>query len=321
MTILVTGANGYVGRNLVEHLVSQAHVVKALTGRTLRRHSHPGVFSAAIDLADPSAEDRLRDVLSNVAAVIHLAGNAHSRGARASNGTTYEELNSEAVERLARASIAANVKRFVLLSTIHVNGHRTTGTPFTEASPVTPASEYARSKWNGEVRLMRVAEASGLEWCVVRPPLVIGPSGLANLAKLTSLVATGLPLPFRSMKNRRNVVGMANLCLFLERCALADEAANALFLIADQPAISTADLIERLGAAMGRRTIQFPVPEAVWRILGWIPFTERRFGGLWESLEIDSSKAERQLGWRQARPLEESIRTAAGAKAHSQESD
>lgn len=311
MKILVTGASGFVGDFVVGDLASKGHEIVALAGRNPGRRSLPNVTFHAIDL---TAEPALEPLLEGVTAVLHLAGRAHSRDAGSADAyAIYRPLNCDAVASLAQASANAGVKRFVLLSTIHVNGRRTTSEPFRETTPPVPSGAYGQSKYDGEQRLVEISARTGMEWCVVRPPLVVGPKGKANLANLVKLVSTGLPLPFAALRNRRSVVGLRNLSEFLELCLAHPCAANALFLIADRPPLSTGDLAAQLAQAAGKPRRQFAVPNFGWRLAAAIPLLERKFGALWESLEIDTSKAEQKLAWQQPYPTDTAFADLMGA--------
>ena len=81
----------------------------------------------------------------------------------------YRRVNTEATLRLAEAAARQGVRRFVFLSTVKVNGERTTGAPFGSKDPAAPVDPYAVSKWEAEQGLAGIA---GLEVTVLRPPLV-----------------------------------------------------------------------------------------------------------------------------------------------------
>ena len=111
------------------------------------------------------------------------------------NRSVMAELVDEA-DIVLHLAAAAEVRSFVFLSSIKVNGEGTPlGQPFTETDPPNPQDAYALSKWEAEQALMKVSRETGLEIVILRPPLVYGPEVKANFLRLMQWVAWGVPLP------------------------------------------------------------------------------------------------------------------------------
>jgi len=121
--------------------------------------------------------------LAGVDAVVHLAGRAHqSRSFESSERQAYFETNTAGTLRLAQAA-AGEVRHFVFLSTILVNGSKTDGqAPFTENDTPAPSTIYAESKARAEEGLSQIAVATGLIATVLRPPLIYGRRAKGNFA-------------------------------------------------------------------------------------------------------------------------------------------
>jgi nucleoside-diphosphate-sugar epimerase len=138
---------------------------------------------------------------------------------------------------------------------------------------------------------------------------VYGPGVKGNLQRLLGLVRRGVPLPFRSIRNRRSLVSVHNLVSFLERCAVDARAAGQTFLIADPEPISTAQLVTNLAAGLGRRPRLVPVPALALRVgaalTGRADLLDRLIG----SMEIDARPSYVRLDW------EPVVDTAAGLRA------
>ena len=83
----------------------------------------------------------------------------------------YRATNTEATLNLARQAAKAGVKRFVFISTIKVNGEGRDA-PYRETDAAAPEDAYAISKWEAEQGLQRIAQGTGLEVVILRPPLV-----------------------------------------------------------------------------------------------------------------------------------------------------
>lgn len=278
--VLVTGASGFIGRAACKEFLTRGFDVRA----GVRDASSAAVRGATPyvvgDLRQPSGWD-----LGGMEAIVHLAGIAHElRGQNAE--AVYQAVNCAATERLAREAARAGVRRFVFVSSIKVNGERTTlDRPFTEAAAPRPGDRYARSKWAGERALAAIADETGLEVVVVRPPLVYGPGVRANFRRLVDLVKTGLPLPFASIRNRRSLVYVANLVDVLRLCITVPAAKGKTLLVSDGEDLSTPDLVRRIATALGRAPRLFPFPPSL------LP------AKLAESLVVDASATRRLLGW------------------------
>src|SRR4029453_852182 len=108
---------------------------------------------------------------------------------------------------------------FIFTSSIKVNGESSApGTPFSETDGVDPQDPYSVSKWEAERALREFCARAGMEYVVVRPPLVYGPGVRANFLALAKAVNHGVPLPLGAVRNRRSLIGTDNLVSFLQRC-------------------------------------------------------------------------------------------------------
>ena len=303
---LVTGTTGFVGSHLIPVLR-----VQGLAVRAVRRSRDASVADGvepvvAGDLAD--APD-LRQALEGVDTVVHLAGRAHVMSETAVDPeAAFHRANVDATRHLAKQAAAAGVRRFVFLSSAKVNGERTTGRPFTEADDPAPEDAYGRSKWRAEQTLREIGAATGLEVVVIRPPLVYGPGVKANFLRLLGLIERGVPLPLAGVHNRRSLVGVWNLCDLIATAARHRAAAGETFLASDQHDLSTPDLVRSIAAAMGRPARLFPFPTPVLRLAARIAGQGGAAERLVGSLQVDSAKATRLLGWVPRMSVEDGLR-------------
>ena len=306
-TALVTGATGFVGTHVIPALQGAGWAVRAAVRSGAGERLPEGVEAVVVgDLAD---RPDLGQALDGADAVIHLAGRAHvMRETAADAEAAFRRANVDATRHLAGQAVAAGVRRFVFLSSIKVNGERTTERPFTEADMPAPEDAYGRSKWAAEQALREIAVATGLEVVVIRPPLVYGPGVKANFLRLLGLIERGVPLPFAGLHNRRSLVGVWNLCELIATAARHPAAAGETFLVSDQHDLSTPDLVRSIAAVMGRPARLFPFPTLVLRLgarlAGQGDVVERLVG----SLQVDSAKATRLLDWLPMVSVEDGLR-------------
>ena len=301
--MLVTGASGFVGRALCAALARRGFPVRAaVRGSTDDRPAgcecvHVGSLSSSCDWTA---------ALSGVATVIHLAARAHvMREIAADPLAEFRTVNVAGTERLARQAAQSGVKRLVFVSSIKVNGERTSeGQRFSEADSPCPQDAYGMSKWEAEQALRRVADETGLDIVVVRPPLVYGPGVKGNFATMLKVLHRGIPLPLASVRNRRSLLFVGNLADALIRCATHPAAAMQTYLVSDGEDLSTPELLRRLGSAAGKPARLLPCPAGLLRLAGKMTGKSGAVDRLLGSLQVDSGKIRRELGWSPPYPVD-----------------
>lgn len=210
----------------------------------------------------------------------------------------YRRVNVDGTMNLARQALAAGVKRFIYISSIKVNGESTSGGfPFSELNDPLPEDQYGLSKHEAEQQLRQLALNTGMEFVIIRPPLVYGPGVKANFLTLLKLAATGLPLPFGLVNNQRSMIYVENLVDFIIHCAHHPAAANQTFLISDGEDVSLRSLISHIRLAMKRPLRLFPVPVFLFKWAGVLTSKLGVVDRLVGDLQVDSSKAMALLSW------------------------
>ena len=306
MNVLLTGATGFVGRSLSESLVRKGHWVSAALHAL---GGHPWA-SECVTVGSVDGATCWQVALHGTEAVVHLAARVHVMHDNADNPMeAFREVNVRGTLNLAQQ--AAEVKRFVFVSSVKVNGESTRpGRPFTEAQTPNPQDAYGVSKHEAEQGLRQIAAATGMELVIIRPPLVYGPGVKANFASLMRAVQKGWPLPLGDIHNQRSLVALDNLVDFIITCIDHPQAANQTFLISDGEDLSTTELVRRMAQAAGVPARLIPVPvwalQAVGRMLGKGDAVQRLSG----DLQIDSGKAGKILGWQPKILVDEGLRRA-----------
>lgn len=294
--ILVTGATGFLGRAVVDHLAARGRKVRAAVRRG-EGDWPAGVEAVAV--GDLSAATDWSAALRDVDAIVHCAARAHVLKEASSDPLAeFRAVNTDATLVLARQAAAAGVRRLVFISSIGVNGAATTGRPFRHDDPPQPHSPYAVSKHEAEQGLHAIAAETGLQVVVIRPPLIVGPEPKGNLATLERVIGKGLPLPFGlATRNRRDLVSLGTLCDLIGTVVGHPAAAGETFLASDGEPISTRTLLERMAAARGRPLTLLPVPPALLALPLKLTGKGAMAAQLFGDLEVDIGHTRRTLGW------------------------
>ena len=151
--------------------------------------------------------------------VVHAAARAHiMRDDIADPLAEYRKVNRDATLTLARMVSEAGVKRFVFVSSIGVNGNQNTS-PFTENDELHPDDPYSLSKYEAEQGLLQIANETGMEVVIIRPPLVYGENAPGNFGSLVKWVNKFIPLPLGAINNQRYLVHLKILWI-LSHCVL-----------------------------------------------------------------------------------------------------
>ncbi len=293
--VLITGADGFVGRELSRSLhEAGASVVAAV--RRQGTHAQAGVKTVCVgDLREWRNWDA---TLANVDAVVHLAARAHVIAETARDPLeAFRETNVKPTMNLFGACQSLGVKRFIFVSTVGVNGVATQGRPFQDGDVPNPTEPYAISKWEAEQTLSALAVRGGTELVIVRPALIYGPSAKGNFLRLMRWVNSGWPLPLGAVTATRSILGLTNFCDLLGKCIDHDAAAGQIFLAADRKPILTRDLIVTIADLMKRRARLVRVAPWILTRLGHLSGFGAEIDRLTASLEVDSSRTRTLLDW------------------------
>jgi len=309
MRVLLTGANGFVGRALCAETVSRGMAVRGMT--RLPCSLPTGVENVVVGSME--ADTNWRDVFTDCEVVIHLAARVHIiHDVSADPLAEFRRVNVQGALNLAQQAAAAGVHRFVFVSSIGVNGAETFQQPFTAHGEVAPHSPYAVSKYEAELGLQALAAETSMKVVIIRPPLVYGSNAPGNFGSLMRWLQRGIPLPLGAIHNQRSLVALDNLVDLIVTCLTHPAAANQTFLVSDGEDVSTTELLRRMGQAMGKPARLLPVPVS-WLQVGAAMVGKRDVAQrLCGSLQVDISKTRELLGWVPPVSLDEGLRRAAG---------
>lgn len=307
--ILITGATGFIGRHLVSWLLA-CHETR-LTLAVRDRETCPSSWRSddrldIIEVGPIELSSNLDAALKNVSTVCHLAGLAHAPRSAASD--QFFASNAVATERLVRAAANTDVRTFIHLSSLAATTKNASPTMVDDSTDDPAPTSYGASKKAAEQPVLSLANM-GKFAISLRPPLVVGADAGGNWAALQRLAATGVPLPFASIRNKRSFVSIETLVAAIDRlCSRqwpAEKSGN--YCIADEDDLSLPEVVAALRRGMGLPPRLFPFPLEVMAILGKMLNQEQAISGLLGSLTVDSSQFHRVFDFRPPKSLMTSI--------------
>ncbi|MCY0387568.1 NAD-dependent epimerase/dehydratase family protein [Robbsia sp. Bb-Pol-6] len=302
MNILITGANGFVGRSLSKALLRANHTVFGVTSRA--GECLPGVkewLCARRDFVD-LAHVWQRDI--PIDCVVHLASRVHKRDENRQQGAAllaqYRETNVNGSVRVAQAAQAAGVRRLVFLSSIKALGDTEPGTsahPWREDDVPHPCDPYGISKREAEDALLEFSRNNLIEVVGLRPPLVYGPEVRANFLQLMRATASGWPMPLGGVTAKRSIIFVENLGDAIALCCHHPAASGHIFHVSDGQDMTVGEMIRVLERGLGKRARLLDVP------LDWLTLAGRLSGRadqiqkLTSPLRLDIHLIRRTLHW------------------------
>jgi nucleoside-diphosphate-sugar epimerase len=267
--VLVTGADGFVGRHLVPHLVAQGYAVIAAS-RAVTSFDSPDV--TAIPLPDLSRLFDWQPLLDQCDAVVHLAGIAH----KYAGDDFYDRVNHRATSALARAISRGATKHLVFISSIAAQSGSYADHDLTEDDFPTPNNAYGRSKFAAE----QAIRAAGVSFTILRPVVIYGEGEKGNFAVVHRLSRLPVPLPFGALSARRSVLSIQNFNSAVETALSNPRARENTFIVSDPTPVTVADLIARYRGSLGKSPWLVSVPES------WIEAAMKAAGqgAIWERI-------------------------------------
>ena len=302
MRVCITGASGFIGLNLVEELEARGHMEYVILDRDS--------WFALPTSAELSPVSRSGIHMEGCDILIHLAGvTAFGNKLTEQQKEQMKRVNSVWPEELARDAALSGVKKIIFLSSIKVNGEKTIANrPFVETDLASPKDVYGHSKLNAENRLWRVAEKFNVELVILRAPLVYGRHCKGNFRLLINLVCSGLPLPFKDLRNLRSMIAVENLVDLIIACCSSNKINSGLYLASDPSPYTLETIIEAIASSRGVKPRLFKCPPSLLRsaftLLGRTSESERLFN----SLVVDGSKISKVLGWQPVATLQQSVK-------------
>ena len=308
MRIFVTGATGFIGAHFVERALAEGHEVIGLYRSDGAKHREVierlGEHGASLRRVDILEPESFADTLKGADCVCHFAAAFRESGA---DEAYFERMNVEGTSNVARAAVAAGVKRFVHCGTAGIYGQRVAGT-ISESTPIRPWNSYERSKLAADQRVREIASEAGMEFVILRPTAVYGPRD-ERLMKLFRSVQKGRFPLFGSGDGRRHMIYVTDLADAFLRACTAPKAVNHELIVAGPKAVPLREMLQTIAHAANRPAFGPRLPLKPMLALAAViedtckalnidpPIYRRRMDFYLNDAAFDSRRAQAVLGW------------------------
>lgn len=276
MKIIITGASGFVGQNLVPYLSAKGNVIQSLSLRT-------------VDWPLENDAD----------AIIHLAGKAHDTKNTAA-AEAYFQVNRDLTIKLFDRFLQSPIRDFFYFSSVKAAADTVDGilTEEVQAQPFTP---YGQSKLEAEQYLLGKTLPAGKRLFIIRPCMIHGPGNKGNLNLLYKVVQKGIPWPLAAFDNARSFLYVDNLCWLIDQMLTQSHVPSGVYNFADDDAVATNELVHIIGEVTGKKArlwaINAGLMSAVARLGDKLklPLNSERLKKLTESYVVSNQKIKAAL--------------------------
>lgn len=293
MKILITGVHGFVGSNLVKYLANKNEIF----GLDIIAPERDGVIKTY------SWDDLDADQVSEVDAIIHLAGKAHDTKNEAA-ADVYFKVNTDLTKKIFNYFLAHDsIKKFVFFSTAKAAADKVDGILTEDVVPA-PVGPYGMSKIAAERYLLSKMEdvrGKSKDVYIFRPCMIHGPGNKGNLNLLYGVVRKGIPWPLGAFENRRTFTSIENIC-FAVNGVLTKDVPSGIYNMGDDEALSTNELIEEICKSLGKKAHIWKLPKGLMNGVAKIggalhlPLDSKRLRKLTENYISSNAKIKKALG-------------------------
>jgi nucleoside-diphosphate-sugar epimerase len=279
--IKITGASGFVGKNLIVYLQNHLNNVY-LFDRDQLREINNNAFN------------------DNITSIVHLAGKAHDLK-KTSNPDEYYQVNFELTKNLYNAFLKSNAKKFIFISSVKAAADSVTGI-LTEDIKPNPQTHYGKSKLMAEEYIQSQPLPEGKSYYILRPCMIHGAGNKGNLNLLYKFVKKGIPYPLAGFNNKRSFLSIENLCFIIKEIIESDCFESGIYNVTDDEALSTNEVVSILSMSLNIKPRLWKIAPAIIQFFAKVgdrlhlPLNSERLNKLTESYVVSNQKIKKALG-------------------------
>ena len=245
-SVLVTGANGFLGSALVNDLLESDYDIRTLVRNPALPSYRKAVEVIVGDIRDPQCA---KQASAGCDTVVHLAGQAHALDDDHVSDQDYQSINVDGTKHLLDGAVAGGVRTFIFASSVKVFGETTTGS-VDESEPPAPQSPYAQSKWVAEQLVASYAKRS-LATLSLRLPLVYGPTEKGNLYRMIAAIDQGKFPPLPHVQAVRSMLHVKNFVLAVRAVLQSARFLKPMYVATDAKPYSITEVYDLLRKGLG----------------------------------------------------------------------
>jgi len=295
--IFITGATGFIGKQLVAKLARQGDLLTVLS-----RSQHIIHKTVIFDL---QRNDIPEDILDGIDTVFHLAGFTHDMRDASEIEDLYKKINTHATVKLAQLASNAGVKKFIFVSSVKAGGISSQGMCSKEEPQNNPDGIYGQTKREAEIEILRISMTSDMHVSIVRPSLVYGLGSKGNLQLMFSGIKKGWFPPMPETGNERSMIHVDDLVRAILLVADDVRANGEIFIATDGVPHSTRKIYDAMCCSLGKAIPKWSVPKSLFDMAALInPRLAYKLNKLLGSECYSSDKLE-ALGFRAQKSLKD----------------
>lgn len=272
MSIYLTGASGFVGKNLITNFNKDFDIKKHIRGSKF---------------------------LIKENTVIHLAGKAHDLK-NISNKDEYYEVNTELTKQIFDSFLISDSSVFIMLSSVKAVADNVVGILNEDCEP-NPKSHYGKSKLLAEQYVFSKKIPNDKRVYILRPCMIHGPNNKGNLNLLYNLVSKKIPWILGSFQNKRSYCSIDNLLFIINELIKNNTIPSGVYNVADDEYLSTNEIISLISNSNNQKPIILNVSPFIVKFIAKIgdliplPLNSERLKKLTESYMVNNEKLKKYI--------------------------
>ena len=273
MSIYLTGASGFVGKNLISYFNNKIEI---------KKHVRDAEFCISQNI------------------VIHLAAKAHDLK-NISNKEEYYEVNTELTKKIFDAFLISDSSVFIMLSSVKAVADNVVGSLSEDCEP-NPKTHYGKSKLLAERYILSKNIPGNKRVYILRPCMIYGPNNKGNLNLLYKIVSKRIPWILGAFKNMRSYCCIENLLFVIDELIHNNSIPSGVYNVADDEHLSTNEIVALMAKSNNKKTIIFNVYPFIIKIIAKIgdviplPLNSERLKKLTESYMVSNEKLKKYIG-------------------------